>query len=126
MRVAYMLRNKHYSRSNFNDAMSQRVLDNYLDYLDFNRVYFTEEDINEFQAKYAKTLDDSVFAVSIDPAHEMHQRRMQRVEDSDADVGSSQGGGTAPSAEATTRVIRQPMRKPRGGLRPTKARNAGS
>jgi|MDTC01.1.fsa_nt_gb carboxyl-terminal processing protease len=81
MRVAYLLRNKHYSRSKFDDTMSQRVLDNYLNYLDFNRVYFTQKDIDEFQSKYGSTLDDSVFAVSIDPAHEMHKRRMQRVED---------------------------------------------
>ncbi len=94
MRVAYMLRNRHYSRMQFDNAMSKRVLENYIDYLDFNRVYFTQEDIDEFTSKYATTLDDVVFIASIDPAHEMHERRLQRVKERVAKIKTMLEEGT--------------------------------
>ncbi len=81
MRVAYMLRNRHYTRTNFDEAMSKRVFENYLEFLDYNRMYFTQEDIAEFQEKYEEKLGESIFSVSIDPAEEMYQRRLERVEE---------------------------------------------
>ena len=81
MRVALLLRNQHYTRMEFDEAMSRRVFENYLAFLDYNRMYFIQEDIDEFEKKYKQSLGGSVFAVSIDPAREMRQRRLQRVEE---------------------------------------------
>ncbi len=81
MRVAYMLRNRHYTRTNFDDAMSKRVFENYLEFLDYNRMYFTQEDIDEFTEKYETKLDESVFSESIEPAREMYERRLKWVEE---------------------------------------------
>ncbi|MFT4638600.1 MAG: carboxyl-terminal processing protease [Verrucomicrobiales bacterium] len=81
MRVAYMLRNRHYTRTNFDDAMSKRVFQNYLEDLDYNRMYLIKEDVDEFKKKYELTLDDSIFSVSIEPATEMSNRRLKRVEE---------------------------------------------
>lgn len=81
MRVAYMLRNRHYTRTNFDNDMSKRVFENYLEFLDYNRMYFIQDDIDEFRERYENKLDDSVFSVSIDPAEIMHERRLKRVEE---------------------------------------------
>lgn len=105
MRVAYMLRNRHYSRTNFDDAMSKRVFENYLEYLDFNRMYFTEQDINEFREKYETSLDDKVFSVNINPAHEMHERRLQRVEERVAKIEKELAEGKF--TFETDRVVKQ-------------------
>ena len=94
MRVAHMLRNRHYSRHDFDDAMSKRLLDNYLEYLDFNRVYLTQEDIDEFQSAYATKLDDSIYNLDIEPGHIMHERRLKRVEDRVAKIKDELENGT--------------------------------
>lgn len=80
-RVALMLRNRHYTRTEFDDAMSKRVFDNYMQYLDFNRMYFTQQDVDGFREKFEKSLDDVVFDVNIEPAHEMFALRLKRVEE---------------------------------------------
>lgn len=80
LRVADMLRNRHYTRTSFDDAMSKRVFDNYLEFLDYNRMYFTQEDIEQFREKYETTLDDSIFLANIEPARKMYERRLERVE----------------------------------------------
>lgn len=81
LRVAYMLRNRHYDRTEFDDAMSKRVFDNYMEYLDFNRMYFTQKDVDGFREKFEASLDNAVFSVSIEPAHEMFALRLKRVEE---------------------------------------------
>ncbi|NCF92357.1 MAG: tail-specific protease, partial [Verrucomicrobiaceae bacterium] len=63
------------------DAMSKRVFDNYMQYLDFNRMYFTQQDVDGFREKFEKSLDDVVFDVNIEPAHEMFALRLKRVEE---------------------------------------------
>ncbi len=54
--MAIMLQNSHFARLEFNAELSQRFLDNYLRELDFQRLYFTQEDINGFTVKYGDRL----------------------------------------------------------------------
>ena len=49
----------HYRRLDFNDALSNKVLDQYLKDLDPNRLYFVQSDIDEFE-KYRGNLDDQL------------------------------------------------------------------
>ena len=60
MHVANMLQNHHYSRFDFDDALSERLLDNYFTSLDYTKRFFTQEDVDRFTAKYATTLDDEI------------------------------------------------------------------
>ena len=80
-RVALMLRNRHYTRTEFDDSMSKRVFGNYMEYLDYNRMYFIQEDVDGFREKFETSLDEAVFDVNIDPAHEMFALRLKRVEE---------------------------------------------
>ncbi|MEM7387599.1 MAG: S41 family peptidase, partial [Verrucomicrobiota bacterium] len=77
--VANMLESHHLLRRPFDDEVSTELLDNYLDFLDFNHVYFTKEDVNLFRSKYATTLDDEIFSSSIEPANEIYELYHKRV-----------------------------------------------
>ena len=79
MHVAYMLQNHHYSHKDFDDAVSAKLLDNYLNLLDFKHIFFTQQDVDKFKASYATTLDDHVLMRNISPAIEIYDVYKQRV-----------------------------------------------
>jgi carboxyl-terminal processing protease len=79
MHVAYMLQQHHYSRRAFDDEISAKWLDNYLDTLDFRHIFFTQEDVDKFRSKYAKTLDDHILMKNIEPAQEIYDLFLERV-----------------------------------------------
>ena len=81
MVVANMLQNHHYSHREFNDDVSKQVLDSYLNFLDFSHIYFTQQDVDGFRAKYATTLDDHVAARNISPAIDIYDVYQQRVKE---------------------------------------------
>lgn len=81
MHVAYMLQNHHYSHRDFDDEVSAKLLQNYLNLLDIKHIFFTQEDVDGFNAKYATTLDDHVLMRNIDPAIEIYDIYKQRVKD---------------------------------------------
>jgi len=78
--VARWLEQGHYTRQKLDEKMSEKFLNTYLTTLDFNKLYFTQADVDEFQAKYARTLGDSVLSGNIEPAREIFARFKQRVE----------------------------------------------
>ena len=79
--VARWLEQGHYTREKLNDKMSGRFLQTYLTTLDYNKLYFTQQDIVEFESKYSTTLGDSVLRGDLGPAREIFARFRQRVED---------------------------------------------
>lgn len=79
--VARWLEQAHYSRQKLDDAMSSKLLATYLELLDYNRLYFTQSDVNEFEKKFGESLDDAVFLGDLSPAREIFARFKQRVED---------------------------------------------
>jgi carboxyl-terminal processing protease len=54
--MAIMLQNSHFAKLPFNGELSQRFLDDYLKDLDFQRLYFTQEDVDGFNLKYGDQL----------------------------------------------------------------------
>lgn len=79
MHVAYMLQSQHYSHRDFDDELSAKLLQNYLNLLDFKHVFFTQEDVDGFKSKYDTTLDDHVLMRNIDPAIEIYDIYKTRV-----------------------------------------------
>lgn len=81
MYVANMLQNRHYSRMNFDDEVSQQLLDAYLGYLDYNRLYFTKEQVDKFQNDYGKQLDRFLLKdADISPAMDIYKIYKKNVE----------------------------------------------
>ena len=79
--VARWLEQGHYTREKLDEKMSAKFLQTYLTTLDYNKLYFTQGDISEFEQKYSTTLGDSVLRGDLGPAREIFARFKQRVED---------------------------------------------
>jgi carboxyl-terminal processing protease len=54
--MAIMLQNSHFARIPFNEELSRRFLDDFLKDLDFQRLYFTQQDVDKFTADYGDRL----------------------------------------------------------------------
>ncbi len=71
------LRFDHYQKYNFNDDLSSKVLDSYLETLDGARLFFTAADIAEFE-KYRNTLDNALLKGNLAPAYKIYNRYQKR------------------------------------------------
>lgn len=79
LRVVGMLEEEHFLREPFNDKMSQRTLESYLEVLDYSRIYFTKEDVDGFKTKFELSIDDQVRAGGIPAAFEIFSIYEERV-----------------------------------------------
>ncbi len=78
--VGRLLEQGHYSKRKLDDAMSRTLLKNFLEALDYNKLYFTQEDVDAFTAKYATALDDDILLGNAAPAFEIYGVFSKRVE----------------------------------------------
>ncbi len=78
--VANWLQQAHYSRQKLDDEMSAKLLASYLELLDYNKLYFTQEDVDEFSQKYGGKLDDMILRGDLSPSREIFQRFLERVQ----------------------------------------------
>ena len=78
--VAKALEQLHYTRHPLDDQMSDRLLKLYIDTLDYNKLFFTQQDIDEFNEKYDHTLDESIFNADLQPAYTIYDLYLKRVE----------------------------------------------
>ena len=79
--VANLIQNNHYSKTDFEDEVSEKFLEAYIKFLDSNKLYFNQKDIDSFQRKYKTTLDDYIFEGSIKPATDIYALYVTRVTD---------------------------------------------
>ena len=80
--MAIMLQNSHFARLPFNAELSQRFLDDYLTDLDSQRLYFTQEDVDGFEAVYGNQLHTLLLhGNSIPAATEIYRVFEKRVEE---------------------------------------------
>jgi carboxyl-terminal processing protease len=59
MTINRMISEGHFSPKNLNDEFSKDLFKNYIESVDFNKIYFTQQDIAEF-SKFETQLDDQV------------------------------------------------------------------
>src|SRR5215472_8501073 len=79
--VGRLLEQGHYSRQKLDPEMSKRILSTYLENLDYNKLFFTQDDINQITQKYGTTLGDSILLGDTQPAKEIYSVFRVRVED---------------------------------------------
>ena len=84
--VGRLLEQGHYSRRKLNDDVSSRLLKNYLETLDYNHLFFTQEDVDQFTEKYATSLDDDILLGNPGPAFAIFDVYKERVKDRVAKV----------------------------------------
>jgi len=79
--MAIMLQNSHFARIPFNEDLSKRFLNDYLKDLDFQRLYFTQQDVDKFSADYGDRLHTLLLqGNSMQPATEIYRIFEKRVE----------------------------------------------
>ncbi len=78
--VAKALEQLHYTRHPLDNMISDRVLHTYLETLDYNKQYFTQQDIDEFTKKYDTEIDDDIWLGDLSPAYVIYDVYQKRVE----------------------------------------------
>jgi len=66
--MAIMLQNSHFARLPFDDALGRRFLEDYLSDLDFQRLYFTQKDVDRFSADYGGRMHTMILEGECMPA----------------------------------------------------------
>jgi carboxyl-terminal processing protease len=79
--VARLLEQAHYSRQKLDDATAKKILDTYLEDLDYTKLFFTQEDIDEIYKKYGPTLDQDLTVGNVQPARDIYILFKTRVTD---------------------------------------------
>ncbi|MBI3287882.1 MAG: carboxy terminal-processing peptidase, partial [Elusimicrobia bacterium] len=79
--VGRLLEQTHYARRPIDDAVSREFLRNYLEAYDYSHLIFEKSDVDEFEAKYGTTLDDRIKDGDIEPAYEIYERAIKRLEE---------------------------------------------
>lgn len=82
MAVAHAMQNQHYSRHDFDDAYSKRMLGHFLDLLDFDHRFFLQSDVDTFRQDYETQLDDMILVNGdISAAHVIYDLFKKRAQE---------------------------------------------
>jgi carboxyl-terminal processing protease len=84
--VGRLLEQGHYSRRKIDDNLSKQLLKNYLEALDYNHLFFTQQDVDQFAKKYETTLDDDILLGNPEPAFVIYDLYKKRVTERAAKV----------------------------------------
>lgn len=68
----------HYAARPLDDAMSERILERYLQSLDGERLFFSAEDLAAFE-RWRHALDDAIRGQDLSPAFAIYERYLERV-----------------------------------------------
>ncbi|MBT8422229.1 MAG: carboxy terminal-processing peptidase, partial [Gammaproteobacteria bacterium] len=68
----------HYARIRVDNDFSASLLDNYIEALDFNRSFFLQSDVDQFQS-YRTTLDNALRSGDMEPVFDIFRRYRQRA-----------------------------------------------
>ncbi|MCA9174126.1 MAG: hypothetical protein KDB14_06520, partial [Planctomycetales bacterium] len=78
--VTQLINEDHMSKHPLNDEISERALQQYLDRFDEMRRYFTQQDIDEFNA-FRHEIDDLLKAKDVQLPYTIYRRFLQRLQE---------------------------------------------
>src|SRR5438093_999441 len=81
MSVGRLLEEGHYTRLKLNGEVSKKFLRTYLELLDYTRLFFTQKDVDEINAKYGDSIAEDVLLGTLKPAYEIYDLYTKRVDD---------------------------------------------
>ncbi len=79
--VVSLLEQVHYSKQRLSKDVSRRLLRNFLEYLDYNHIIFTKEDVDQFTQQWAENLDSELVFGRTEAAKQIHEVFVKRVEE---------------------------------------------
>jgi carboxyl-terminal processing protease len=77
--VNRVLERYHYRKVVLDDALSNRILDRYIESLDPNKSFFTQKDVDEF-SKYKHQLDNAIADGKLEPAFDIFRKFRRNVD----------------------------------------------
>jgi carboxyl-terminal processing protease len=78
--MSIMLQNAHFARLPFDEALGRRFLEDYLKDLDFQKLYFTQEDVDRFNETYGSQMHSLILrGQSMQAATEIYEVFKERV-----------------------------------------------
>jgi carboxyl-terminal processing protease len=113
--VGRLLEEGHYTHQSLNDEVSQKFLKTYLELLDFSHLFFTQQDVDGLNVKYAKSLDDDVLLGNLKPAYEIYDLYQKRVDERVAKVKELLTQPFDFKSDATIELSRQKAPWPKDG-----------
>ena len=81
MSVGRLLEEGHYTRQKLNEEISNKFLQTYLEMLDFSHLFFTQNDVDELNAKYGSSMAGDVLLGTLKPAYDIYALYTKRVDD---------------------------------------------
>ena len=84
--VGRLLEEGHYTHQPLNAEMSRKFLQTYLELLDYSHLFFTQQDVDALNAKYATSLGDDVLLGNLKAAYEIYDLYAKRVDERVAKV----------------------------------------
>ena len=113
--VARMLESAHFSRQRLNNEVepgvtqARKALDRYLELLDYNRLFFTQADIDEFTSKHGEWIHEDILAGNLKPAHDIYDRFISRVEARVSWIGERLQGDFTFDSDRTAQINRDKL-----------------
>ena len=113
--VARMLESTHFSRQRLNNEVepgvtqARKALDRYLELLDYNRLFFTQADIDEFTSKHGEWIHEDILAGNLKPAHDIYDRFISRVEARVSWIGERLQGDFTFDSDRTAQINRDKL-----------------
>lgn len=77
--VSRLLQQGHYTRRKIDNATAREVLKAYIESLDYNHLFFTQKDIDEFTVKFGADFDRNLLRGDLSPAFDIFNRYKDRV-----------------------------------------------
>jgi carboxyl-terminal processing protease len=84
--VSRLLEQGHYTRWKLGPEMSARILETYLEDLDYNKAFLTQADVNRLNAQYGANIGERVLVGDLGPAKAIYDTFKARVEERIAKV----------------------------------------
>jgi carboxyl-terminal processing protease len=78
--VGQLLEQDHYSQRKLDGSVAKQILETYLESLDYNKLFFTQEDIDQISNEYGAGLDDDILLGNLTPAKNIYEIFRQRVD----------------------------------------------
>jgi len=105
--VGRLLEEGHYTHQPLNNEVSRKLLQTYLELLDYSHLFFTQQDIDALSAKYRDALGDDILLGNLKPAYEIYDLYAKRVDQRVAKVKELLNQPVDFKADVTIELSRQ-------------------
>jgi carboxyl-terminal processing protease len=78
--VGQLLEQDHYTQRKLDINVAKQILETYLESLDYNKLFFTQEDVDQISNEYGSGLDDDILLGNLTPAKNIYEIFRLRVD----------------------------------------------